>query len=101
MSEINLETAMLAYLGGDPRSAEYDPFGNDERLLALCRDDTETIKRALEGYLSVMWDCPLDPSLRDLASIADAVTQWLAQQTPQFSETIRRKMASYFTFNIR
>ena len=101
MPEIDIETAMLTYLSGDPCSAGYDPIGKDERLLALCGDDTDRIKRSLHEHLAGIWDCPLDPSMHDLASIANVVTEWLAQRTPQFSEMTRRKMANYFTFNIR
>jgi len=98
MSDLDLETAMLMYLGGKPDSAGIQPAGMEKRLRQMYDDSAPAVKRTLEEYLSAMMRFEVDPSIHTLQNISDAVAEWLAGQMPHFSEMTRRKMANYYTY---
>ena len=100
MEELDLDAAMLVYLGGKAEAAAIQPAGMEKRLQKMYGDSSSAVKKTLDGYLSAMMRFPIDPSIHTLQTVSDAVAHWLSGQIPQFSEITRRKMAVYYTYCI-
>jgi hypothetical protein len=92
---MEINTALLAALGGGNDSG-IDPTGVYDRVNAMPIQQ----RRMIESYLDRTRSVPL-PKQASLTDIGDTIAKMLEANMPELSETVRRKLANYYTYQWR
>ncbi|HET9233890.1 MAG TPA: hypothetical protein VFP10_07105 [Candidatus Eisenbacteria bacterium] len=100
MDSSELERAILIYLGADPNGGVY-PVGMEERVRSEYGPLTELILKEIRKILSILDEYEPDRSVDTLQFAAQKVEDDLVRRLPNYSTSLHKAMANYWSYGWR
>ena len=100
MTSSELEHALLVYLGADPNGGVY-PVGMEDRVRDQYGPLADLILKDIRKTLSILDEYELDRTTDTLPFAAQKVEEDLGRRLPNFSKSLHKAMANYWSYGWR
>ena len=100
MDSSELERAILIYLGADPKGG-VQPAGMEERVRGEYGALAELVLRDVRKTLSILDEYEPDWAVDTLQFAAQKVENDLMRRLPNFSKSLHKAMANYWSYGWR
>ena len=100
MDSSEVERAILTYLGADPNGGVY-PVGMEERVKTEYGPLADLILKEIRKTLSILDEYEPDRTIDTLPFAAQKVEEDLGRRLPNFSKSLHKAMANYWSYGWR